>query len=101
MALIIRRRAAFAVAEIFSRYEGEQPGLGLEFLGCFEAACASIERDPFASALYYRDFRRRNLRRFPFTIYYLVVGGNIIVSLIFHANRNPAELYSQLEDDGP
>ena len=101
MTLVIRRRAAFAVAEIFARYESEQPGLGLEFMGCFEAACAAIEREPFAAAPHYRDFRRRNLRRFPYTLHYLVAGGNIIVSLIFHASRDPNELYSRLEDDGP
>ncbi|MEQ1852281.1 MAG: hypothetical protein ABMA01_11890 [Chthoniobacteraceae bacterium] len=32
MELIIRRRAAYAIQEIFARYEGEQPGLGFEFL---------------------------------------------------------------------
>jgi len=98
--LIIRRRAAFAVAEIFAHYEGEQPGLGFEFLSCFEAACALIERQPLARALFYREFRRQTLRRFPYTLYYLVSGERVIISLIFHARRDPHELYSRLEDDG-
>ena len=59
MDLIIRRKAGYAIQEIFARYEGEQPGLGFEFLNCIEAATSAILRDPEASPTLYLQFRRR------------------------------------------
>ncbi len=38
--------------------EGERPGLGHEFLSCFEAACTLIEREPLVRPPCYLDFRR-------------------------------------------
>lgn len=97
MALIIRRRAAYAIQEVFARLEGEEPGLGFEFLHCVEAACASIERSPLSNPKYYLDFRKYYLRRFPYTLYYLADGSLISIAVVFHARRDPQELYSRLE----
>ena len=100
MELIIRRRAAYAIQEIYARYEGEQAGLGFEFLNCIEAATSAIARSPEAGSIFYLQFRRRQLQRFPYSLYYRVFESFIVLSVIFHANRNPNELYSLLEDNG-
>lgn len=100
MELIIRRRAAYAIQEIFARYEGEQPGLGFEFLSCIEAATSAIARSPETSPKFYLEFRRRCLRRFPYLLCYRVFDSFVALCMVFHANRNPGELYALLEDSG-
>ena len=100
MELIIRRRAAYAIQEIFARYEGEQPRLGFEFLNCIEAATSAIARSPESSPKFYLQFRRRQLRRFPYSLYYRMCESTVVLSVIFHANRNPNDLYALLEDSG-
>ena len=99
MELIIRRRAAYAIQEIFARYEGEQPGLGFEFLNCIEAATSAMARSPEASPKFYLQFRRRQLRRFPYSLYYRAFDSFVVLSVIFHASRNPNDLYAFLEDE--
>ena len=100
MELLIRRRAAYAIQEIFARYEGEQAGLGFEFLTCIEAATSAIQRSPDASPIFHLQFRRRQLRRFPYLLYYRVWDSFVVLSVVFHANRNPNDLYALLEDNG-
>lgn len=100
MELIIRRRATYAIQEIFARYEGEQPGLGFEFLSCIEAAAAAITRSPEITPKFYLDFRRRRLRRFPYLLCYRVFDSFVVLAAVFHASRDPGELYALLEDEG-
>jgi len=98
--LIIRRRAACAIQEIFARYEGEQPGLGFEFLSCIEAATSAIARSAEACPIFYLEFRRRRLRRFPYLLYYRVFDSFVALAVAFHANRDPRDLYALPEDGG-
>ena len=99
MELIIRRRAAYAIQEVFAHLEGDEPGLGFEFLHCVEAACAAIERSPLTHPKYHLDFHKYYLRRFPYALYYLIGDSSISLAVVFHSKRDPRELYALLEDE--
>jgi len=75
----------------FDWYEGEEPGLGFEFLEELRAAYHRILEHPFG----YRDLRsgiRRALtRRFPYAVYFSVEGETIVIVAVLSTARDPAE----------
>ena len=81
----------FDVEAACNWYEGEERGLGFEFLEELRAAYQRILAHPFG----YRDLRagiRRALtRRFPYAIYFSVDGNMIVVLAVLHTARDPAE----------
>ena len=78
------------VEAAFDRYEGEEPGLGFEFLEELRAAYHQILDHPFG----YQDLRfgiRRVLtRRFPYAVYFAVEGESIVIVAVISTARDPA-----------
>ncbi len=77
-------------------YEGKEKGLGEEFLRLFYADSNEITGNPSIYRKVYGDFRRRLLRRFPYAIYFIISGDEIIVFGLFHCARNPTTIYDEL-----
>ena len=79
------------VEAAFDWYEGEEPGLGFEFLEELRAAYNRILDHPFG----YRDLRsgiRRALtRRFPYAVYFSIEGETIVIVAVLSTARDPAE----------
>ena len=79
------------VEAAFDWYEGEEPGLGFEFLEELRAAYHRILDHPFG----YQDLRsgiRRGLtRRFPYAVYFSVEGETIVIVAVVSTARDPAE----------
>ena len=73
-------------------YNERRDGLGDEFEDLFYSSVQSIQRNPLIHGTVYRAFRRRILKRFPYSVYYRIHKEEIIVSLIFHLARNPATM---------
>jgi plasmid stabilization system protein ParE len=69
-------------------YERKRPGLGREFLDEFATAMQTLEQDPARQRLYYRNFRRVLFRRFPYKIFYQIIGPNVVVFRVLHAGRD-------------
>jgi len=57
-----------------------------------------ISRSPLACAVVSGRYRRGLLRRFPYSIYYVVEGDSILVVGLFHSARRPATTAATLED---
>jgi toxin ParE1/3/4 len=71
--LVLLRPAAEAdLAAARDWYEQRQAGLGGAFLDEVAHALQQLAQDPERPRLYYRDFRRIILRRFPYKIFYQV-----------------------------
>ena len=68
-------------------YEREKPGLGREFLDEFVIAMKAIEANPVRARLYHRQFRRILFRRFPYKIFYQVIGERVIIFRVLHAKQ--------------
>jgi plasmid stabilization system protein ParE len=91
MNLIIRPEAEAEIADAYDYYEAVSEGLGAAFLLAVEACLNGIERSPEMYAVIYKDVRRGLLRRFPYSIFYLVEQEAIVVLACFHVRRDPKQ----------
>jgi len=67
----------------------QQAALGAGLVDCVQEALDKIGRNPELHAVIYRDIRRMCIRRFPYGIYYRILGDRIEVIALLHDRRNP------------
>ena len=79
------------LADAYEWYEGRRPGLGEEFLGCFEASMHGLARNPRMYPKIYKDYRRTVIRRFPYSIFYEFDGTVVTIFAVFHSSRDPTK----------
>lgn len=79
------------VEAAFSWYEGEESGLGFEFLQELRAVYQRILDRPLG----YQDLRsgihRALTRRFPYAVFFSIEGRTIVILAVLHTARDPAE----------
>ncbi len=75
----------------FEWYEGEQDGLGLEFLEELRATFENILDGPFKYENLKIGIRRAFTKRFPYAVYFSVEGEIILIVAVLHTARDPAE----------
>ncbi|HEX4950296.1 MAG TPA: type II toxin-antitoxin system RelE/ParE family toxin [Blastocatellia bacterium] len=95
--VIIRPEAAEEVQVAFDWYEEKSKGLGLEFLRTAEACLEKIRRNPLSYPLAYKQTRKAVLRKFPYSLFYVVEDETIIVLACFHGKRNPIDWLRRVE----
>ncbi len=93
--LLVRPEAQQDLAEAVRWYEEKQTGLGRGFLLRIHEAMNGIIRNPHKHAVIHRDVRRSFTRRFPYGIFYRMVGQTIVVLGVFHARRDPGRWQSR------
>jgi plasmid stabilization system protein ParE len=96
--LIIRPEAEADLADAHRWYEGQREGLGDEFLLCFEACLAFIQRNPQAFSLLYQEARRALVRRFPYGVFYVLTPARIAVIAVLHLARDPDLWRGRIDD---
>ena len=79
-------------------YEEKAPGLGEDFARMFYTRGEEISRSPLACAVVAGRYRRGLLRRFPYSVYYVVESDAILVVGVFHSARRPATTAANLEE---
>ena len=89
--VVVKPSAQHDIDEAFIWYEKALENLGFEFLLSLEAAIEAIKRNPEHAGFAYKHIRSIALMRFPFSVYYIVEAGVIIVLAVFHLSRNPTE----------
>jgi plasmid stabilization system protein ParE len=94
--LIIRPEAEFDLEDAFAWYESQDPGLGSEFVRAIDASISTIGRNPLAYRLIYQQARRALVRRFPYSLFYVVEEDTIFVIACFHTKRNPTDWQDRL-----
>ena len=94
LSVVFRRIAKREFDDAISWYQDRLEGLGREFSVAVEQQLGRIALSPNQFACVIGDVRRAVLRRFPYSIYFMVEDERIVVLAIFHARRAP----SQLED---
>ena len=85
--LFLRPAAEQDLAAARDWYDRKSPGLGDGFLDAVAFALRELEDTPEIHRLYYRAFRRVLLRRFPYKIFYQVVGDRIVIFRVLHAKQ--------------
>ena len=87
----IRPEAESEISEAFRWYEDKSEGLGSEFMRALDASLSYIQRNPTANPIAHKQMRRALLRRFPYSVIYLIEGRRIVVLACFHASRDPRQ----------
>ena len=81
--------AELDLAEVLSWYEGQSPGLGAEFLDEVAILLKRLARFPRSCPVTEPPFRRALLARFPYALYFLVEGRQLLIFAILHQRREP------------
>jgi plasmid stabilization system protein ParE len=79
------------VEAAFDWYEGEEPGLGFEFLEELRAAYQRILDHPFGYQDLRSGIRRALTHRFPYAVYFSVEEETIVIVAVLSTPRDPAE----------
>ena len=94
--LIIRPAAEADIEKAYRWYEDQRVGLGAEFLGVVEAGLSSIGRNPERYPEHYKRARRLVLRRFPYSLFFVIQPDLIEVIACTHGRRNPRHWRSRV-----
>ena len=77
-------------------YEEKRSGLGEEFLEAFLDAARGIPGNPELYEEIGDGYRRRLLHRFPYVIYYVTEGWEVVIDGLFHCARDPGAIDDEL-----
>lgn len=70
--LVVQPRAEIESTKAALWYKAQRPGLGGEFLDAVREALATIRERPNSFPLQYKETRRAGLRRFPYSVFFVV-----------------------------
>ena len=93
--MIIRPDAEVDFKSARDWYERQRAGLGNEFMMAVGEVLERIQRTPESHVIVHRDVRRALTRRFPYSVYYRIEGGEVIVVGLFHVGRAPNQWQSR------
>ena len=85
----IRLKAEIEVADTIRWYDGRAPGLGATFLETFESVVEAISKSPELYAKVRGEARRVVFRRFPYALFYVFTGSEVVVLACLHERRSP------------
>lgn len=90
--IVYKQRAKTDVKKAFSWYEQQKSGLGYSFLDNLEDAIINIQHNPLLYPKTHKNLRRILLKRFPYSLYYLVENEIIYIFSVFDNRQNPEKL---------
>ncbi len=91
----VRRAAELDVAEAQVWYETQRAGLGADFHSEISKVFNILTETPLIYPVLYRDVRRAIVHRFPYLIWYRVLGVEVTVLACTHARQNPSKVISR------
>ena len=89
MGLQFRPEARLDILEARAWYEERAEGLGSEFARAVDGAASGILRFPKAFPTVHGQVRKAVLRRFPYSLLFLIDGDELVVLGCFHHRRDP------------
>lgn len=72
-------------------YQERSSGLGEAFFQEMDRQVERIAENPAGFPVLFADVRRTRLRRFPYSLFYRIVGEECFVIACFHASRDPKQ----------
>jgi len=93
--LLIRPRAESDLESARDWYEQKSEALAQAFLDEVTGELQELVKQPELPRNYFLNFRRILLRRFPYKIFYQVVGQRVIIFRVLHVKQAHAPLLSQ------
>lgn len=90
MKLVLRPFVERDLDEAASWYEERQPGLRETFLEAVESTLSRIRENPGLYPTVHLEIRRAPLRRFPYGVFFTLIGDEIHVLAVAHDARHPS-----------
>ena len=87
--LVFKPLAEAEIAEAFTWYAQPEIDKGRDFIADLERVERFIRMNPSLYPLVEGDIHRANLRRFPYSLFYVVDGETVSVLSCFHQHRDP------------
>lgn len=89
MRLVYTDVASEDIEMAFHWYERQQKGLGSIFLDSLEQGIVSIIDFPETPSVTHRQFYRKLIKKFPFSIFYTLEENKIVVHAVFDNRQDP------------
>ncbi len=77
------------LADAVEWYRRRDEALAERLLAETAAVAKRLEDNPFQFPIVHRDVRRVLLRRFPYALFFRIIGEKVQVLACFHTRRNP------------
>jgi plasmid stabilization system protein ParE len=94
--LEILAEAAWDLEEATDWYESQRPGLGAGFTDEARSLLLRIEENPLQFPIVWRDARRALMNRFPFAVYFRLVGDVALVVAVMDLRRKVSRWLSRI-----
>ena len=88
--IIFTRAARGELIEAQDWYEGEAAGLGRRFRQAIDALIDRMSDNPLQFPIVFKNVHRALVRRFPYSLFFVVEDDALIVIACFHASRDPS-----------
>jgi toxin ParE1/3/4 len=72
-------------------YEGESTGLGRRFRQAIDVLAERMSANPRQFPIVFKNVRRALLRRFPYSLFFVLEDETLLVIACFHASRDPLQ----------
>ena len=95
--LVFRPEVEAELAEAVDWYEAHGRGLGADFLRALDAAIAVVQRHPTLYPTVFGTARRAVLRRFPYSVVYVVDDEEIVIAACIHGRRDPRRWQTRIK----
>lgn len=86
--LVVSRRAAADIREAVQWLRDIAPSLPARFEAELERVYASILDYPQICPIVYKSFRRALLRRFPYSVFYVLDASVVLIVAVIHQSRD-------------
>ena len=87
--IVFTQSARAELIEAQDWYEAEAPGLGRRFRADIDALVGRIAANPLQFPLIFKTVRRGRVRKFPYSLFFVLAGDAVIVIACFHGSRDP------------
>ena len=81
-------------------YEKQRIGLGSEFELSVEVFIEGLKKNPDRYPPILEHIRKGNIKRFPYSVAYVVEDQKIVVLTVMHVKRDPQYLWKRIEESG-
>lgn len=85
----IQPAAVTDVEEAALWYEAQEPGLGIEFILALDASIDLAVAAPHHYEDFYLGIRRVLLKRFPYSVYFVVENRTVDIIAVLHQHQSP------------